>query len=243
MQGLVDIHCHIVPEVDDGAHSIHDAALMLKQQYENGVVAIIVTPHFRRGMFEPTQEEVEHQFRKVWKLTRRSRSGLQVYLGCEYYTHREMVSDLLHERRPTMAGSRYVLTEFSTNHSYEIIRNQVYTLVAAGFRPIIAHAERYQCLVKKPILVKELIDLGAEIQLSAGSILGENGWRVKYFCWKLLKNKQAKYVASDMHDLEQRGCRLKECSEVLEKKFGKRYVEQLMIKNPMKIIREGRRNG
>lgn len=242
MQGLVDIHCHIVPEVDDGAQSIHEAALMLKEQYENGVAAIIVTPHFRRGMFEPTREEVEQQFRKVWKLTRRSRSGLRVYLGCEYYTHRNMVSDLLHERRPTMAGSRYVMTEFSSNHSYEIIRNQVYALVAAGFRPIIAHAERYHCLVKKPDLVEELIDLGAEIQLSAGNILGESGWGVKRFCWKLLKRDQATYVASDMHDLKERGCRLKECSEVLEKKFGAEYVRQLMIKNPMKIIKEGRRD-
>lgn len=242
MQGLIDIHCHLVPGVDDGAKSIHDAALMLKEEYENGVVAIIVTPHFRKGMFEPSRELVEQQFRKIWKLTRRSRSGMKVFLGCEYYTSKDMISDLLNERRPTMAGSRYVLTEFSSAHSYEVIRNQVYELIGAGFHPIIAHAERYKCLVKHPHLISELIDLGAEIQLSADGILGIQGWKVEHFCWRLLKKYQVRYIASDMHDRKDRRCRLKECSEVLEKKFGERYVEQLMIKNPMKIITEGRRS-
>ena len=242
MQGLIDIHCHIVPGVDDGAKSIHDAALMLKEEYENGVAAVIVTPHFRRGMFEPSKELVEQQFRKVRKLTRRSRSGMRVYLGCEYYINKEMVSDFLYERRPTLAGSRYVLAEFSSAHSYEVIRNQTYELIAAGYKPIIAHAERYQCLVKQPTRVGELIDLGAEIQVSAHGVLGAYGWKVKRFCWKLLKKYEVKYIASDMHDLKERNCRLKECAEVLEKKFGERYVRQLMIKNPMKIIKEGRRN-
>lgn len=242
MQGLVDIHCHIVPEVDDGAHSIHEAALMLQSEYQNGVEAIILTPHYRRGMFETSQEQVEKQFRKVWKLTRRSRSGMRVYLGCEYHTNRNMVANLNAEKRPTMAGSRYVLTEFSSMHGYEIIRNQLYELIAAGYKPIVAHAERYPCLLKQPDRIRELIDLGAEIQITAGSILGDAGWRIKHFCWKLLKKKQVKYIASDMHDLEERGCRLKECAEVLEKKFGSRYVEQVMRRNPMKIITEGRKN-
>lgn len=242
MQGLIDIHCHIIPGVDDGAHTIHEAALMLKSEYQNGVEAIILTPHYRSGMFETSQEQVEKQFHKVWKLTRRSRSGMRVYLGCEYHTNRNMVADLNAEKRPTMAGSRYVLTEFSSMHGYETIRNQVYELIAAGYKPIVAHAERYPCLLKQPDLVRELIDLGAKLQITAGSILGHDGWRIKRFCWKLLKKKQVDYIASDMHDLEERGCRLKECAEILEKKFGSQYVEQIMRRNPRKIILEGRKN-
>lgn len=201
-----------------------------------------MTPHYRSGMFETSQEQVEKQFHKVWKLTRRSRSGMRVYLGCEYHTNRNMVADLNAEKRPTMAGSRYVLTEFSSMHGYETIRNQVYELIAAGYKPIVAHAERYPCLLKQPDLVRELIDLGAKIQITAGSILGHDGWRIKQFCWKLLKKKQVDYIASDMHDLEERGCRLKECAEILEKKFGSQYVEQIMRRNPRKIIVEGRKN-
>ena len=71
-----------------------------------------------------------------------------------------MVEDLKKGLRPTMAGTEYVLVEFSGRHNYQIIRNQVYALLAAGYRPIIAHAERYPCLTKTPALVQELVHMG-----------------------------------------------------------------------------------
>ena len=148
MQGLIDMHCHIVPGVDDGARDLYDAAKILQLEYRNQVQSVIVTPHYRAGMFETPQKEVERQFQRIDEMTRRSRSGMRVYLGCEYHTNAHMVEDLKKGLRPTMAGTEYVLVEFSGRHNYQIIRNQVYALLAAGYRPIIAHAERYPCLTK-----------------------------------------------------------------------------------------------
>lgn len=243
MQGMVDIHCHIVPGVDDGARDLEHAARILQQEYKNGVAAVIVTPHYRRGMFETPQDVVECQFRKIRRLADQSRSGMKVYLGCEYHTHPDMVEDLREGRRPTMAGSRYVLTEFSSMHGYETLRNQVYALVSAGYIPILAHVERYPCLLKAADQVEELRELGAEIQITAGSVLGESGWRVKRFCMKLLKKKWVDYIASDAHDLTGRSVNLQPCAQQIEKQFGRRYAEQIFIHNPLKIIKEGRKNG
>ena len=162
MQGLIDMHCHIVPGVDDGARDLYDAAKILQLEYRNQVQSVIVTPHYRAGMFETPQKEVERQFQRIDEMTRRSRSGMRVYLGCEYHTNAHMVEDLKKGLRPTMAGTEYVLVEFSGRHNYQIIRNQVYALLAAGYRPIIAHAERYPCLTKTPALVQELVHMGED---------------------------------------------------------------------------------
>lgn len=240
MQGLIDIHCHIVPGVDDGAGNLETAARMLQMEYRNGVSAVIVTPHYRRGMFETPQRVVDRQFEKIHQMAMRSRSGMRVYQGCEYHTNPDMVQDLQAGRRPTLGGSSYVLTEFSSAHGYSIIRNQVYALVAAGYRPIIAHAERYPCLVKQPALIDELLELGAEIQLTSGSVLGEDGWGMKRFCSRLLKEKKVQYIASDAHDLEKRKPNLQDCAVYLEKKFGSRFAEQVLIRNPRKIIEAGK---
>lgn len=242
MQGLIDMHCHIVPGVDDGARNIEEAARMLQQEYRNGVKAVIMTPHYRKGMFETSQVVVEKQYRKMWEMAKRSRSGMRVYLGCECHANRELVTELRSGKCPTMAGSRYVLTEFSSMHGYEFIRNQIYELVAAGYLPIVAHAERCLCIMKEPRYIEELRTLGAEMQITAGSLLGDEGWRMKHFCKKLLKKGWVKYIASDAHNLTDRSPNLQKCAEVLEKEFGSRYAEQILIKNPMKIIKEGRKN-
>lgn len=242
MQGMIDIHCHIVPGVDDGARDIKEAMRILQKEYSDGVTAVILTPHYRRGMFETSQEEVEKQYRRLRRMVKQSGLEMRLYRGCEYHTNRKMVEDLHEGKRPTMAGSRYVLTEFSSMHGYEVLRNQLYELVAGGYIPIVAHAERYPCLVKKPELIEELQALGAQIQLTAGSILGEEGWGMKRFCMKLLKKRMVQYVATDTHDLKDRHPNLQECAEVLEKKFGRRFAEQILIRNPRKIIKEGRMN-
>ena len=80
MQGLIDMHCHIVPGVDDGARDLYDAAKILQLEYRNQVQSVIVTPHYRAGMFETPQKEVERQFQRIDEMTRRSRSGMRVYL-------------------------------------------------------------------------------------------------------------------------------------------------------------------
>lgn len=240
MQGLIDMHCHIVPGVDDGAKNMEMAARMLQAEYRNGVSAVIVTPHYRKGMFETSQRVIDRRFEKLRQAAMRLRSQMQVYLGCEYHTNQDMVQDLQSGKRPSMAGSVYVLAEFSSAHGYAVIRNQVYELIAAGYRPIIAHAERYPCLVKEPVLIEELRELGAEIQLTSGSVLGEDGWRLKRFCNRLLKEKKVQYIASDAHDLQHRAPNLQACAIYLEKKFGRRFAEQILIRNPRKIIENGK---
>lgn len=239
---LTDIHCHMLPGVDDGPKTGKLAAAMLKKAYKDGVRRIIVTPHYRAGMFEPEKKVLIQRFLKMREYAGHiGTTGIKLYLGCEYHREVDMVSALLNGMHPTLAGSRYVLTEFSSMDGYYRIRTTLYDLISAGFIPIIAHVERYPAFVEQPKNIEDAIDLGAKIQVNADALLGEDGYRIKHFCKRLMKNEEVDFIASDAHDMKNRPSRLKECAEYVEKKWGEQTAIRIFEKNPSKIIGSNRR--
>ena len=140
MKGIYDIHCHIVPGVDDGAKDLKTSVRMLQKEYDDGVRNIIATPHFRYDMFEPSLEQVKKQFLRVRKAAAEiGEDGIQMYLGCELHSSMDMTDCLKKGERLTMSGSRYVLTEFRTSDEKSYIRERVQALIRKGYYPIIAH--------------------------------------------------------------------------------------------------------
>ncbi|MDD3414342.1 MAG: capsular biosynthesis protein [Bacteroidia bacterium] len=235
MLKLTDMHCHLIPGVDDGAADERTAKQMLQMEYADGVRRIIATPHYRRGMFETPMETILKQFKVLQDLAAQVADDLQVELGCEYHSHLEMTEAMLVHERPTLASSPYVLVEFSSRHTYRNLWNQVCSLQQEGFEPIIAHIERYPCLREHPERLHDLADQGIFLQVNAGSILGEDGMGVKRFCKRLLQEELIDFVASDAHDTDKRRPNLGKCAEYVTKKMGSNYAQQLFQKNPAKI--------
>ena len=124
---------------------------------------------------------------------------------------------------------------------YYRIRTVLYELISAGFIPIIAHAERYPAFVEHPENITDAIGLGARIQVNADALLGMDGFVIRHFCKKLMKNGQIDFIASDAHDMKARPSRLKECAEYVEKKWGRQTAVRIFEKNPLKIIGNNRR--
>lgn len=236
MEGIFDIHCHILPGVDDGSRSMKETLEMLNMEYEDGVRTIIFTPHYRREMFETDMEWIASAFRDTQKEAARMFPDLELYLGCEYHVNMEMVSMLKSGERPAMANGRYVLAEFSGNTDFYYMRERVHELRRNRFYPIIAHAERYACLRKKIENIDYLVDSGAYIQINAGSIIGEAGFSCKQFCKKLMRMDLIHFVGSDAHGTEHRKPNLGKCASYLKKKMGEEYARMLLETNPRKII-------
>ena len=166
---LVDIHCHILPGVDDGATDMETSKAMIREAYKQGVRYMIATPHYRPEMFEPSMSKVISVYRKM--RTYAAKIGIDLRLGCEYYRNDQIIYHLDNKLRPTMLGGKYVLTEFSTNDSFITIRNCIYELIVRGYHPIIAHVERYFCCQELEKIL-ELRTLGAKIQVNADAVLG-----------------------------------------------------------------------
>lgn len=196
--------------------------------------AVVLTPHYRHGMFSYPRERVIEHFGKLKKMLKGT--GPELYLGCEYHVNSRMVEAFTNGRCLTLAGSDYVLTEYSFETEYSYINGQTRKLISCGYIPVIAHVERYGCLLKSPKLCAELSDAGAYIQVNADSVLGVAGRTEEKFCKKLLKHGWADIVASDAHDMKKRVCHLGECKEYVIKKCGRDYAEMLFRKNPQKIL-------
>ena len=244
MNKIADIHCHILPEVDDGAKNMEMAMEMLKTEYEQGVRLIILTPHFRNQMFEPDEKTVLTQFERLCREKEKDFPDMELYLGCELHVSMDMVEMIRKRKQLCMAGTPYVLTEFSGGDSKSYIKERLYQLLSSGYKPIVAHAERYESVLGDLDFVDELVEIGALIQVNADSILGKEGRKVKKFCRNLMKHDLLHFVGSDGHDMDERPVRMKECATYIEKKMGEAYKDEVMFENPLKIIRKiGERDG
>ena len=233
-----DIHCHIIPGVDDGAKDMRTALELLRMEYEDGVRTIIVTPHFRRGMFETSRETISKQFFMLKKEASQLYPDMSIYQGCEFHANMDMVELLEEKKWGTMAGTEYVLTEFSEAHNLVYIRERCYALLCNGYTPIIAHAERYSALYKKYDEIEKLVDMGAMIQMNASSIIGADGFGMKGFCKNIMKKDLLHFVGSDAHNLKDRKPCIGKCTAYMEKVMGKEYTEKILSDNPSLLIEE-----
>ena len=236
MKGLYDIHCHILPGVDDGARNMEESLWMLNKEYQEGVRHVILTPHFRYDMFEPHMNIVTRQFMQLRRAAMNiGDEGMRLYLGCELHSSMDMVECLKKGRRLTLAGSRYVLVEFSNGDEKNYIEERVRSLLMNGFIPIIAHVERYKATRNDIGFLTELKDMGAHIQVNADTISGQDGFGAKTFARKVMKHGLLDFVGSDGHRKTERIPEIGKCVAKMEKTMGSEYVKKIFIKNPRNI--------
>ena len=238
MRGLYDIHCHIIPGVDDGSSSFEESVRMLKLEYNEGVRTIIATPHFRRRMFETPIEEIVRQFIPVRDAAAHIGSqGIRMFLGCELHSTMDMETLIEQGAVATMAGTRYVLSEFSGAHDTAYVRERLSRLINKGFKPIIAHIERYPKVRKDLSFITDLVNMGCLVQVNAESIIGKEGLATRSFCNKLMAQDLLHFVASDCHNTTDRVPNLKGAYQTIAAKMGEDYADELLVVNPSRILR------
>ncbi|MDD3404439.1 MAG: hypothetical protein PHQ72_13980 [Hespellia sp.] len=235
---IVDMHCHILPGVDDGAADLYISKEILRMEYEQGVRRIIFTPHYRERYFETNRSLLIGRYYEVKQLIKEMGLNIHIHLGCECHCHEKIGEHLKSGFCLTMAKGDYVLIEFSSSDNYAKIRGYIYDMINLGYKPIIAHIERYPCIVEKPELVRTLRDLGASIQVNADSILGIDGRVAKKFCQQLMKQDEIDFVGSDVHNCTTRKTNIGKCATYVEHKMGRRYARRIFFENPMKVIKK-----
>lgn len=167
----MDMHTHILPGIDDGSQSIEQTAEMLRQAYDEGIRLIVGTPHF--GIRNPgiTLSEAKNALAETQKLADEITPGIKLILGCELFYTDGIVDALGRHEAPTMGGTSYALVEFRTSDSRERIDQCINEMLWKGYRPIIAHLERYKCLEGDIEAVRDLVDRGVAVQINCRSFL------------------------------------------------------------------------
>lgn len=236
MRPSIDIHCHIMPGVDDGAKDAETSLEMLRIAQKNGIQHIVLTPHHKPMHHNVSPDHNKKYTKALWELAQKNGIDVKLYSGNEIYYSDETFDELVSGRICTLAGSDYVLVEFHPTNPYKAIHNAIYQVQAAGFIPVLAHVERYSDMVSHASYVQEMVDMGCYIQVNASSIMGKYGFGISHFTKKLLKNHLVHFVASDAHDTYGRAPQLSECREFVGRKFGNEYSDRLFWNNPMCII-------
>lgn len=230
---MIDIHTHILPNVDDGSDSFENSIALLKQAKEQGITHIILTPHIITNSSKYLgKEEIEKRFNEFVEKVKDF--GIKLYLGGEiFYTDRTYYQ-LTNNQLITFNKSKYCLIEFPLKTEQDI-EEALYNIKAKGYRPILAHPERYKALKTSDV---KLIKENAHIQVNTSSILGHHRKKVKKFVFELLRYDLVDYVSTDCHHPNNRNINLKKTYEIVQKKFGKDYADKIFKKNQQKLIEE-----
>ncbi len=235
--GLIDIHSHILYGVDDGAPSREVSREMLWEAARQGVTDIIATPHYRQGMFSYPPKKIFAHYQELRRDAHEA--GIRLSLGCEYFVDGDIYENLDKGRVPTLAGTRYVLTEYSPEAAYSMIQMFSQNLLRQGYIPVIAHVERVRTLASRSEYIRELSSMGTLIQINAASVLGKGGLARQRFLLKILKEGLVDLIASDAHDMERRPIRLEECAAFVEKRVGSECRNRVFHKTAKKILQTG----
>ena len=209
---MTDMHCHILFGVDDGAKSIDISLELLKQEIANNVKNIILTPHQNKE--EKNLELILNNYNILKEKAKDL--DINIGLGSEIYYYEGMISDLKNNNLLTFNGTKNVLIEFSTRMETTVL-DVMGDLITLGYKPIIAHIERYYYLDKKEYL--KLNEMGVKIQVNTKTFGDKHFKKNLKF---LLKNNLIDYIGTDCHNLNSRGIEYKEMLDVL-KKYPKEY--------------------
>jgi protein-tyrosine phosphatase len=233
---MVDIHCHILPEVDDGAWDMEAAVAMAKIARDSGVKKIITTPHFKG---EPAALEsvglFRHQLRLLQNRLKREHVELELLPGAEVLCVPQTMELAQTGRLPTLGTGRYVLTEFYFDASAGFMDETLHGLRQMGYLPVVAHPERYGAVQRDPELAARWFHRGIVLQVNKGSVLGAFGRRAEDAAVRMLCRGNAHIIASDAHSPEVRTTDLQPVRHWCMDHLGQAYTKILLEDNPGRI--------
>ena len=232
----VDLHNHSLFGVDDGAVDLPKALEMLNLSINEGIEEIILTPHYRDPEHSASKQKVLDRIKELEDAIRHANIAIKIYAGHEIMYTNDSMELLQQGKILTLAGSRYVLTEFLPYAEYRYMKNALYEFLTEGYYPILAHIERYECLVREPELAEELYQMGVLLQVNSRAVLGEDGHAQKKFIKNLLKQQKIHFVATDAHSTGSRSPLIKKCAAKLYRHFPGEYIDNILNGNQKKVI-------
>jgi protein-tyrosine phosphatase len=237
---MIDLHCHILPQVDDGSGSLEESMRMVDVAYNDGIRQIIATPHRNHPVDFKYQGNIEDAFQVLASEVKKQYPDMQLFLGSELYITNDYI-DIL-DNRPydfTINGSKYVLIEFDVSASFSFIQDAIHELKVRGFIPILAHVEYYETLFDNPDRINILIDEGVAIQVTSSNLTGKNGKKMQTFVKGLISIGLVDFVSSDAHKSTFRRPLLKDAYNLTVGCVGEDEAKRIFYDNQQAVIDNG----
>jgi protein-tyrosine phosphatase len=235
---MVDLHTHILPGIDDGARSWHEALDMARAAADDGITAMVATPHWHRGVYENGRKRILFMTEKLNELLDRHRIALQVLPGAELRIHPVIPHGIRSGRLMTLNdGRRYALVEFPPEVLPQNLNAFFFELQDLGVTPVIAHPERYPEVMRRPEHLTDWIRRGVILQITAQGLLGGMGKDIQRFTIHMLENGLAHVIASDSHGLRNRPPKLLEAFRFASEIVGEEAARELVLDIPGRLVK------
>ena len=233
---MIDIHCHILPEVDDGSRSLNESIEMAMIAKEQGITKIVNTSHYHPDFRYKKGEELLKELEDFNNVLKENMIDIEVVIGNEIYYTKDLIKEIDELDFYTLNNSRYILIELPPTNFPKDLCNIVYELKEKNYIPVFAHVERNREVQENPELIYEVINAGAIIQVNSHSILGKSGKELQKVCNTLLNRNMVHVVGTDAHSSKRRTPIFLDAYKYVSEKYSKEMADDLFIKNNNAII-------
>lgn len=202
---MIDLHNHLLPNLDDGSKSLEDTIEIAKTAEEHEIHKIVATPHYMEGNYEIKGETIRNKVKELNNTLTKKDINVEVLSGHEIYITDDIVKKFKNDDILSINDSKYLLMEFPMSYIPDYLDQLFYDLSVLGYKPIIAHPERYDAVIKDPDILYKWVKDGVIFQLNAGSLFGVYGSAVKKTAYELVDNYLVQVIASDCHGSSRAG--------------------------------------
>lgn len=226
---MIDIHCHILPGVDDGAKHLEDSIAMAKQAISEGIHTIIATPHHKNGRYNNPKNSVLADLTRLNERIQQEQIPLTIIPGQEVRIHGELIEGYQQDEILTLTGtSRYLFVELPTNHIPRYTEQILFDIQMRDLVPIIVHPERNTALQEQPERLYHFVQNGALTQITASSLTGKFGTKIKKFTNEIIEHNLTHFVASDAHNTKSRGFNMLDANQEINQNYGQHTLYTFM---------------
>ncbi|UJL45825.1 tyrosine protein phosphatase [Virgibacillus sp. NKC19-16] len=234
---MIDIHCHILPGVDDGAVSLPESLAMAREAANEGIQKIIATPHHQNGSYMNPGANIIGATDYLNGKLQKEQIPVQILPGQETRIYGDIIEDIKRgDILPLNGDSGYVLVELPSNHVPGYTTQLLFDMQIAGYKPIIAHPEKNHEILENPDKLYRIVKNGALTQISASSLIGKAGRKIQRFSHQLLETNQVHFMGSDAHNNKRRGFYLRQAYSEVRKSHGNTLEYQLMENSEALLI-------
>ena len=237
---MIDLHCHILPGVDDGAKNLEEAVEMAKIAEDEGIERIVVTPHlFRENFLNEGLGIIEEKRKELHRTLETSNIHVQLFCGAEVHIAHNLMEEIRKNRNSLVINrSSYMFVEFPSRHVFSGVKELFFEMMSEGIIPIIAHPERNSEFVRNPSFLYELIQMGALAQANSGSLSGIYGREAEQAVCRFLEMNLIHFIGSDGHNTNALAPRLSEAKKMAEGIIGKEGATALVKDNTGAVLED-----
>ncbi|SFZ80651.1 protein-tyrosine phosphatase [Devosia enhydra] len=234
--GFIDIHCHLLFGLDDGSGSIETSLAMARMALADGTELVLCTPHITPGIYDNTASRIDAALSAFRQDLDAASIGLAVAMGADVHMAPDLLPKLRAGEIPTLAGSRYFLFEPPHHVLPPRMEQLLASLLEAGYVPILTHPERLSWVEQHYDLIRRLSAMGIPMQLTAGSITGRFGPRIRQLSERMLDDGLVDIIASDGHNLTSRPPSLSAAHALVAARLGQAEADAMMRLRPSAIV-------